>query len=562
MGLLAACAAPVAAPPSTADTDAVGATPAAETAAMPADPWYTAAELTYSWINICTDTPPQYGGTLISAGEDRAMTTNTWFDASPTNQYLFSQLVDLSTELEIVPDVAERWEGNADNTGYTFYLRQDVTFHDGQPLTAADVKFSLEMLYHEDVGSGITGLIPLAKIEGAAAIDAGSADEMSGLVVVDDYTLQINFTEPVYNLVDSIGAFNIWPQHLLADIPFAQLRDSEYAKKPVGSGPFRMGEFVPEQYYVFEAFDGYFKGRPYLDSIVFRIGMTDSVAWIAALEKGEIHVGGTILGADRERLRENPAIRLVGAAIPGAFSIWPNTERLDKRVRQALMYALDRQAIVDGIFYGGTQATVWEYKSADPKGEWVGPETPEFPYDPERARALLSEAGWDANQELAFVSYYTRDTDQAAQAAMQQYWADAGIKVRIETMDSGTWGTRVYEQADFDLAQGCCGPANWIEFQQWYSCDTLYPDGWNAPRYCNAEVDNLVNAAVSEADPQQRQTLLHQATVMAADDLMTMGLWSENRMTAVRGEVCNFRSRQWAEPFPAMLPETWYLAGQ
>ena len=108
-------------------------------------------------------------------------------------------------------------------------------------------------------------------------------------------------------------------------------------EEAIGSGPFKLEEFVPDQYYVLAANEDYFKGRPHLDSLIFRIGLLTVAAWLPGLESGEIQVGNVINGIDRERAEENEDLVVVGAPLPGAMSIWPNHKNFpDKRVLQAL----------------------------------------------------------------------------------------------------------------------------------------------------------------------------------------------------------------------------------
>src|SRR5690606_4995790 len=118
----------------------------------------------------------------------------------------------------------------------------------------------------------------------------------------------------------------------------------------VGSGPFKLAEFVPDQYYILEAHEEYFKGRPHLDRLIFRLGLNTVAAWLPGLESGEIQVGSTVNGLDRERVESTEGLTVVGAPLPGAMAIWPNHRNFpDKRVLQALFHAIDREAITTGI---------------------------------------------------------------------------------------------------------------------------------------------------------------------------------------------------------------------
>ena len=220
--MVAACVAPVASEPAELQDES-----AEETMTEPAEPWYDEADLDSDHINICTDSPPKYGGEVVVAGGAGAMTGSNWFIFSARDDYLFSQLIDRDTDaVSVHPDVATSWEVSADGLTYTFNLRDDVRFHDGEPLTAEDVKFSLEMFFHPDTGASHGRTSGLDQLVGAAEFEAGEADEISGIKVLDDFTLELNLGAPRH-VLSNMAAFNIWPKHLLEGIAFADLGDTE-----------------------------------------------------------------------------------------------------------------------------------------------------------------------------------------------------------------------------------------------------------------------------------------------------------------------------------------------
>ena len=202
---------------------------------------------------------------------------------------------------------------------------------------------------------------------------------------------------------------------------------------------------------------------------------------------------------------------------------------------------------------------------SDPGGEWLSPDAANYPYDPEKAKELLAEAqadgAWDPNKELRLLSYYGGEVDLAALAAMQQYWADVGITVKIETMDSGTWIQRVYADGDFEMGYGCCYFKEVFDLNN-FQCDKIYPEGWNSARFCNPEFDEFYNAGLVEGDPAKRAELLHKASSFIVEELPGIPLYNEIRKVAVSKEVCNYGYRQHTQPHPKGEPETWYLAGE
>lgn len=574
--VLAACA-PAAAPaaePAAAEpaaAEAVAEEPAAEEAATaepaeeaeaPAGDWYTQELVDAPWINVCTDTPPVQGGTATLAVADIAMTGQNWISRSSTNdEFVFSQLIDLGMNgTDILPDVATSWEVSEDGLTYTYNLRDDVLFHDGVQLTANDIKWTIEMFWHPDTGAGVRTTLPLFAIAGTEEFGANEADEISGVKVLDDYTVQITLKEPRADFFYGMGGMNIFPQHIFEGLSYAELQESDAALRGIiGSGPFKLVEYEPDQFYILDAHEDYYQGRPHLDRLIFRIGLDSVASWMPGLEAGEIQAGNMVNGPDRLRVEENEALAVVGAPLPGAMAIWPNHDRFeDKRVLQALVMAVDREAIVKGI-YGEGQALVYDYHNIDPSGEWISLNVPDYPYDPEGAKQLLADAGWDPDQELQFVTYYQSELDRRVTAAMQQFWNDAGVKVAIEHMDGPTFVTRFYEEADFDLGYGCCGVASPFEYPR-YACNNMFPDGYNGSRYCNEEVDEMVQQSMVEPDLEERQRLWYDISEITNQELLHLTMFQQDRRHAINSDVCNYQFRQWTNiMWPETNPHTWYL---
>lgn len=514
------------------------------------------------WINQCEGEPVD-GGTVTLAFADQAMGGENWLSRSSTNEgFLFSQLVDLNIEtLEIEPDVAESWDVSEDGLTYTYHLRDDVFWHDGEQLMADDVKWTIEMFWHPDTNIPTRTTLPLFAIAGVDEFADGTTDEITGIQVIDDFTVEITLSEPRADFFYGMGGLNLFPKHIWEGIPFAEMRESEFAReKIIGSGPFKMAEFEPDQFYILEAFEEYYQGRPHLDRLIFRIGLDSVASWLPGLEADEIQVGNMVNGLDRERVEGTEGLTVVGAPLPGAMSIWPNHSRFeDKRVLQALVYALDREAIAESI-YGPGQALAYDYANVDPNATWISPDIPTYTYDPEKAKALLEEAGWDDSQELRFITYYQSELDRSVVAAMQQFWAEVGVNVSIEHMDGPTFVSQFYEEPDFDLGYGCCGVALPFEYPR-YSCENLPPQGFNGSQYCNAEIDEKVSASLVEPDPEKRQQLWYEISEVTNEELLHMTLFQQDRRHAVSSKVCNYQFRQWTNiVWPERNPHTWWLA--
>jgi len=558
--LLAACAPAPAAPAAEAPAAA------AEATAAPAAEAPAAATNATPWRNVCEEEPVQ-GGEVTLAFFDDAMGGRNWLSRGSTNEpFVFSQLTDLSIDdaETILPDAAESWTSSDDGLVFTFTLRPDVVWHDGEPMTAEDVKWTVELFAHPDSGTSIRTVLPLSAIVGYTEYNALEADEITGIRVVDDLTVEFTLSEPRADFFYGMAGMNLWPMHPFEGMAIADIPTSPLAREGViGSGPFKMGEFVADQYYILEAHEQYHKGRPYLDRLIFRIGLTTVAAWMPGLESGEIQVGNMVNGLDRERAEANDSLVVVGAPLPGAMAIWPNHRNFpDKRILQALMYAIDREAITTGI-YGPGQALVYDFDNVDPNHTWVSPDVPDYPYDPEMAKQLLADAGWDPDRELRFVTYYQTELDRNVTAAMQQYWAEVGVKVVVEHMDAPAWAAIVYEgQAEnypFDMGYGCCGISVPFEYSR-YSCANVPPSGVNASAYCNAEIDEMVAASIVEPDAEKRKEMWYTISEITNNELLHMTLFQQDRGHAISQDVCNYQFRQWSNiVWPARNPETWFL---
>ncbi len=563
LGLLLVACAPTAAP--AGDTSAEE--PAAEEVATDAtteEDMSTAMSADDSpYINLCEGDPVE-GGTITLAIADDAMVGRNWLSRGSTNEsFIFSQLTDLSIEdaETIEPDVATDWAVSEDGLTYTYNLRDDVLWHDGEKLTSADVKYTIEIFAHPDSGATVRSVLPLDAIVGYDEFSANEADEITGVTTPSETEVVITLKSPRADFLYGMGGMNLQAKHIFEGIPFADMQTSPFAREQiVGSGPFKMGEFEPDQYYILDAFDDYYKGRPHLDQLIFRIGLTSVASWMPGLEAGEIQVGSMVNGLDRERVEGIDSLTVVGAPLPGAMAIWPNhTKFPDKRILQAMMYAIDREAITAGI-YGPGQALPYDYDNVDPNHTWISPDVNDYSYDPDMARQLLEEAGWDPEQTVQFATYYQTELDRNIVAAMQQFWAEVGLKVEVAHMDAPAWAAQVYEDPTYELAYGCCGISVPYEYAR-YSCANVPPAGLNVSSYCNEEVDAKVQQAMVEPDPAARQQLWYEISEITNEEVLHMTLFQQDRRHAINANVCNYQFRQWSNiVWPERNPETWYLA--
>ncbi len=252
---------------------------------------------------------------------------------------IFSRLIRFDADYNLIPDLAESFEISPDASEFTFNLRQDVTWHDGEPFNAEDVIFTYRLAMLEEVAASQYN--KLSQIQGAEAFRAGESEEIPGLQMVDDYTVKIVLEQP--NIAFLVGAAHnnslIWilPEHILADADPATLDQHAFAQNPnVGTGPFTFVEYVPDQHVETAAYADYFLGSPKLAQVFVRLAAP--ATQLAALESGELHVMQALSAADAERLATSEVVNVVatpgGGLVPTAGIYERNP---DKRVGQALI---------------------------------------------------------------------------------------------------------------------------------------------------------------------------------------------------------------------------------
>ncbi|MEZ4564417.1 MAG: ABC transporter substrate-binding protein [Thermomicrobiales bacterium] len=283
--------------------------------------------------------------------------------------------------------LADSWEIAEDGRTYTFHLNQNVKWHDGTPFTAADVQFSADALANPESGSVYTGSF---------------VDTVESWRVIDDYTFEMVAKEPVYTFLFDIQTLFVVPKHIWEDVPFADWRTDPGAtgadpSRVVGTGPFKFQEWKQGESVTLVRNDDYYDKVPYIDSYILRI-WPDQISVVNALLNGELDVAA-LEPSDISTVEGTEGIDVAHYPTRGftyyEFNLDPEvtTRWQDERVRQALLYALDRDSIVNDILLGyaevaqGTQPVVSYAYAPDEIAT-------KYTYDPEKAKSLLAEAGW------------------------------------------------------------------------------------------------------------------------------------------------------------------------
>lgn len=448
----------------------------------------------------------------------------------------FSRLVFYDTKFGFEPDIAESYTVSADGKTYTFKLRKGVEWNDGKPFTSKDVVFTFNYACQKDLNAA--QYANQKRVVGCADVYDGKATTVSGVKANGDF--EVSFTlDAVYPLfMNSLTQIPIVPEHVVKDIKAADFTKSKFVTERwyPGTGPFVLKEFKGDESIEFVANPKYFRGAPKIDGIR-DIKIPDANTRLLALEKGEIDIAVGLPAAELERIKKITGVQLVYLDPVVANHLFINYHNgakeadkpeqpkfkvmRDAKFRQALVYALDIPNLI---------------KVADPTGntdEWhcaIPPSVSDqctkdmanYSYNPDKAKTLLKEAGWDSSWELDFVSL---GTPPAFYEIVQALWAKVGVKATIRPIEFANFVAEFYGQGKFDIiisGQGRYIPLDHLNFLR---CGMEYPKSYNSTQYCNKEFDALFDKALATADPAVYKPLIQQMTKILDNDLPTYSLW-------------------------------------
>lgn len=472
------------------------------------------------------------GGTVIESSFADAEILNPILSTDTASdhveQMLFNGLVEINpADLTVIPDLAERWEVSDDSKTFTFYLRQDVKWHDGEPFTARDVKFTYDMILSPDVNSP----------RRADLADILTPDE---IVVQDDYTIAFQLSQVDASFLTTKAIYGIIPEHILGDLTPEELNSAEFnTLAPVGTGPFMFREWVKDDHVALVKNPNYFKGGPNIDFWYFKIVENQTVEF-AQLQTGEVDYAEVAAALWEEAQQQD---NLACTAFPQfnflfyVYNLDPAKSLLfqDVRTRQALLWALDRQAMVDSIVFGLADVA----NSTVPPLSWAhNPDNePLYGYDVEKAKQLLDEAGWkdedgDGVREAHGVTGVTDGTKfsfeihtnagnqerEQAMVAMQQYWAQVGVEAKPTSIEWNALLAELTETYDYEMI---VVGFNWdIDPDQktmWHT--DSYGGGFNMNKYSNPELDKILDAALQTVNQDERQEYYYEMQHILAQDV-------------------------------------------
>lgn len=497
-----------------------------------------------------TGAPP--GGTMVFLSDREPDELNPLtFDTYPANQVVHLLFRTLawrdSTLSNYAPNLAREWEMEDDST-LLVHLRPDVRWHDGEPVTAEDVVFTLEMMKDERVAS--------PRQNDVAAVASAEAR--------DSLTVAVRLARTAPATVNAVLETIVVPAHLLDTVPPERMRFSPFGRNPVGNGPFRFGGWQSGQQLTLVADPDAPEGRPALNRIVMRIvpevnqAMTELLAGEGDLLK--------VPSDQRSRIESSPNVELHQAPrVRPAWIAW-NVERPpvdDRRVRRALLMGIDREGIAEGLFAGAGEAAYSPIPSAlREHSEDVRP----IPHDPAGARRLLEEAGWtDADGDgvrekggrplRVEVEYNAADpTRRDVLVAIQQQLAQIGVDLAPRPYESVAWVDRLRNrefQGSFwgwGWGPGVVGPNAELVFHS----RSIAPRGPNFAGYSNPRADALIDSLLVETDTAAARRLWREFEQTIVDDAVYAPIYLDPEFFAVNDRFANveFRGIEWWEDVP------------
>lgn len=516
------------APPTATKPPAPTAVPAAPTATKPAPaptsapaPAPTSAPAPAATATKAPSTTGQSGGLMRMAtayGHSRIVMMS-----GPQRPYFYllhDMLFDISAKTgELIPRLAEKYSWSADGKTLTIAIRPNAKFHDGKPVTAKDVIFSWSV--GADVRTGTDYSSLMEKIVGYADVKAGKAPLLTGMKAVNDKTVEVTLTgaDPLFlHTMASQMRGLIWPSYLLENEPRDKFKEAAYWWQPVGAGPFKLAKYTKDQRMEVERFDDFWAGKPLLEKINIEI-ITDANARIAAYEKGSVDLIFGVAIADAVRLGKGAGSKVIGTWRGRADSLDVNHKSRvkglgDPAVKRAMMYAIDRETLVNTLYGQGQGARPIYSIIMD---EWARSTKPNpYKFDPAMAKKLLADAKWDASQEVRITA---SSSDRAALAtAIQQYFADVGIKSSTRTIDSAT-EEALQAKGDLDLNFSAEGVSLVPEgLYNYVACPMAPPAGLNTSFYCNSKADAVWDQIRANTDMSKRASYFQQLDDLYRED--------------------------------------------
>ncbi len=458
---------------------------------------------------------PAYGDILVEGSIGDASNLIPLLASDSTSHEIaglvFNGLIKYDKDVHIVGDLAESWEISRDGLVITFHLRKGVRWHDGKPFTAHDVLYTYQVTVDPKTPTAYAGdFLKVKKAE-----------------VLDDHTFRATYDRPFAPALMS-WSVGILPRHLLEG---RDITTSPLGRHPIGTGPYRFKEWVAGQKIVLVSNPDYFEGRPYIDGYILRIIPDTATMFLELRANGIDRMGLTPLQFTRQTennlFRENyRKYRYLSFAYTYMGYNLKNPLFADKRVRQALAHAVNREEIIDGVLLGLGKPANGPYKP----GTWAhNPNVRTYPHDPEKAKALLAEAGWRRTDggflekdgkpfEFEIITNQGNEIRAKCAEIIQRRLAEIGIRVKIRVIEWAAFVNDFINKRKFDATiLGWTIPMEPDLYDVWHSSKTG-PQELNFVSFRNDEVDALIVRARETFDQPLRKRCYDRVQEILAEE--------------------------------------------
>jgi peptide/nickel transport system substrate-binding protein len=439
---------------------------------------------------------------------------------------------------------AENGGLSEDSLTWTLHLRDDVTWHDGEAFTSADVKFTYDMIM----------------MEGTDVLSRVGWDRIESCETPDDYTVVFKFSEVDAPFPWRLTNSHILPEHLMSGLTAKEFNAHEWFRAPVGTGPFMFKEWVSGDHITLVKNPNYFvEGQPYLDELVYRV-VPDANTLLNMTETGEVHVQFRVQDDLAELLDGMDNVDRITVQSLTPWLIWINNNHpffKDVRTRQALAYGFDKEIITEKIYRGLSEPAdgpispqLWAYN----------PDITKFRYDPEKAKALLEGVGWkdedgDGIREAHGVEGVEDGTPfkfETANIAGEQIrvqllslvhaqWKDIGLEVEINLVDVGTMFGKMHPNNEFETSYSYIGRSVDPDIGDLYLDRDRFSNKSNYVGFDDPKVDDLIVASQQTADQAKRAEYLKEAQALIAEQVPQLFIGWRANTTAVNTKMKGYK---------------------
>lgn len=476
-------------------------------------------------------------------------------------ELIFDPLLSVESDGQLSTNnraLAEEVEFDKEELTYTYYLKDGVKFHDGEKLTSEDVRFTWKTLAHPEYDGRLGGNV--SNIKGAEEFRAGKTDEIEGINIIDDHTIEVQIIEPLATQKHELN-MRIIPKHYYEWENY-QEDFVDLNHEPIGTGPFQMDKYLPDQRVKLTSHEAYYLGRPEIDNLIYEIVSDDTR--IPELKTGTVDIIDFTETPENVSLMEDIEHSYIVDYMNNGFSyiaVHHEDPFLgEQKVRQALMYGLDRNSWIDSFFEGLASPA---HASISP-ASWAYPGDEAFEqyeYDPDYANQLLDKAGydnWDEDGkwrlnnegkpvEITYKTYYDADWSQDLPVLARDNWEDLGIKLEIEVSEFTSLQQEVMREQDFQMFNMAWNLTADPDPYDLFSKTRTDPGENNFGQYHNEEVEKLMEKGRKDFDQEKREEIYEKLFVKLNKELPVLFVYTREENFGVNDRVNNFKPNEFQQ---------------